>query len=123
VDRLLTMARRRKSAAARGYGAKHRQVKAAWQRILDRRPVDCHAVTCLMPSRVIPRGTPSHLWDLGHNPERTAWTGPEHPRCNRAEGAARGNRARGEARHGRTPRPIEVEGYEGEEPEALGFFD
>lgn len=117
---------KRKSAAARGYGRVHRERKAAWQRLIDRRDVECHAVICLMPTRTIPRGTPPDQWDLGHTPDRKRWTGPEHPRCNRAEGAARGNRARGAKRHGfmsNVPAPRPVEEYEGDEPEALGFFD
>jgi hypothetical protein len=40
------------------------------------------------------------LVDLGHNADRTAWTGLEHRRCNRGEGASRGNRIRRPAAYG-----------------------
>lgn len=33
--------------------------------------------------------------NLGHTPDRTAYTGLEHEHCNKSEGATRGNRQRG----------------------------
>jgi hypothetical protein len=75
----------------RGYGNDHQKVRARWQPIVNAGQAYCHAVICLMPDRRIMPGTP---WDLGHTPDRTTWTGPEHQRCNRADGARRGNRLR-----------------------------
>ena len=83
---------KRISTTERGYGAEHQAERERWAPHVQAGQILCHARTCLMPSRVI---YPDTAWDLGHNPERTAWTGPEHSSCNRSEGATRGNRMRG----------------------------
>jgi hypothetical protein len=83
------------STSARGYGHTHQQERAKWKRIVDAGQAECHAIICLEPTRTIWPGTP---WDLGHTPDRTSYTGPEHTRCNRSEGARRGNQQRGRAR-------------------------
>jgi hypothetical protein len=83
-----------KSREARGYGREHRAEKARLNPIVEQHGALCHAKRCLMSSRVIPPGTRSDEWDLGHTIDRTRWTGPEHPLCNRSEGATRGNKAR-----------------------------
>lgn len=88
---MTTRRRRRKprvqaSATARGYGYHHQQVRKAllaqWQ------PGD----PCSRCSK--PMWGPPNKIHLGHNPERTAWTGLEHAHCNLSEAATRGNRAR-----------------------------
>lgn len=89
------MARPNLTTTQRGYGADHQAVRAQWAPRVVRGEVLCHAVRCLMPTRLIKPGSP---WDLGHNVERTHWTGPEHRRCNRSEGATRGNRKRARSR-------------------------
>lgn len=86
------------STTARGYGTEHQAKRAEWQPLVDAGHVNCHADLCLMLDRWIAPGTP---WDLGHNPDRTIWTGPEHRRCNRSEGARRGNQTRGTTRASR----------------------
>lgn len=53
----------------------------------------CCEPICLMPSRYIEPGT---AWDVGHDTTGTQYIGPCHARCNRSEGATRGNRNRGE---------------------------
>lgn len=63
---------------ARGYDAAHDTERAKWTLILQTR-----AVTCARCPGLINPGDP---WDLGHNDQRTRWTGPEHPACNRAAG-------------------------------------
>jgi hypothetical protein len=73
------------------YGHYHRLARAKWQRIINRGEGVCHATLCLEPNRAIPPGTP---WDLGHTPDGTRYNGPEHTRCNRSEGATRGNKTR-----------------------------
>lgn len=84
----------------RGYGVAHTAERQRWAPHVTAGHVPCHARRCLEAEdgrgRTIRPGTP---WDLGHTPDRTAWTGPEHRRCNRSEGARRGNQARGQRRH------------------------
>jgi hypothetical protein len=82
------------STTDRGYGHEHRRERARWKPAVERGDVDCHAIVCLEPDRRI---RPDQRWHLGHTPDRSAWTGPEHERCNTSEGATRGNRERGDA--------------------------
>ena len=79
------------SSTARGYDHKHQQVRERWKPVVDGGHGYCHATVCLKATRWIPPGTP---WHLGHTPDRTAWTGPEHAACNCSEGAKRGNASR-----------------------------
>lgn len=51
----------------------------------------CNEVICLHPSRRIAPWQPA---DVAHDTSGTIVLGPAHRRCNRAEGAARGNRMR-----------------------------
>jgi hypothetical protein len=78
------------STTARGYGSAHRAERAHWLPHVEAGQVNCHAKVCLMQTRRI---LPGSLWDLGHTEDRTAWTGPEHRRCNRADGGRRRHRA------------------------------
>lgn len=80
-----------RTTAERGYGSDHQAERARWQPVVDAGRGRCHAVKCLMPTRHI---RPGSAWDLGHLPDRTGWSGPEHAHCNRVEGAKRGNKAR-----------------------------
>lgn len=73
--------------AARGYGRQHQALRAMWRPIVESGEAQCHQAVCIMPTRSIAADAP---WDLGHNRERTAYIGPTHPACNRAEGALRG---------------------------------
>ena len=67
----------RGSTAARGYGWRHQQLRAAWKR-----KVEAGIVFCARCGRLIPPGAP---FDLGHSDyDRTQYTGPEHVACNRA---------------------------------------
>lgn len=79
------------SMALSRYGYAHQQMRAQWILAVNRGTVDCHARVCLELSRRI---EPGSAWDLGHDSTATVWTGPEHSRCNRTEGATRGNRIR-----------------------------
>ena len=62
---------------------KHAQADGQW--------LLCVEPTCLMPTRAI---APSMPVDVCHDPTGTYITGPGHAKCNRSEGAARGNRMR-----------------------------
>lgn len=73
----------RGSRQQRGYNAEHDRLRRQWKPKVDAGRVHCHAGVCIEPARFIVPGTP---WDLGHTADRTAWTGPEHARCNRAAG-------------------------------------
>lgn len=63
---------------ARGYDVEHDRLRRRWERIIATRSIPC--ARCHQP---IPKGG---AFDLGHNDRRNAWTGPEHPACNRAAG-------------------------------------
>jgi hypothetical protein len=69
---------------------RHRQLRAHYRRVVERGDAYCAETYCLMYSRWIPPGTP---WDLAHDLDG-GYLGPAHARCNRAEGARRGNRMR-----------------------------
>lgn len=67
----------------RGYDARHDALRSWWAPKVAAGGVTCRAATCLRPSRLIGRDEP---WDLGHTPDRSDWTGPEHAACNRSAG-------------------------------------
>ena len=73
------------------YGTAYQAIRRAWAPVVARGEATCHEPVCLKPTRAI---TPGSSWDLSHNPTGTVILGPSHRRCNRAEGATRGNRAR-----------------------------
>lgn len=83
---------RKGTSTQRGYGTAHKKLRAQWEPLVASGQAFCHSAVCLMASRWIQPGTP---WHLGHTPDRTGWTGPEHEKCNEADGARRGNRMRG----------------------------
>ena len=70
----------------RGYHAAHDRERARLAPIVARGLTRC--------ARCGQTITPGEPWDLGHNDDRTGWTGPEHASCNRSAGA----RTRGHAR-------------------------
>lgn len=77
---------RRGRTVDRGYDQEHRALRTQWKPQVDAGQVECHATTCLAPDRLIQPGSP---WQLGHTPDRTGWTGPEHQRCGSSDGARR----------------------------------
>jgi hypothetical protein len=82
------------STHARGYGSAHEKQRRAWAPVVARGEATC--ARCGQPIST------TGAWDLGHNDDRTAWTGPEHASCNRKAGAAASNAARLGLRHSRT---------------------
>ena len=78
--------RQRGSAHQRGYDGEHERLRRQWAPEVEAGTVDCHATVCMHNTRRITPGSP---WHLGHTPDRTAWTGPEHARCNTADGGRR----------------------------------
>lgn len=72
----------------RGYDRRHDELRKQWAPVVATGTVKC--ARCGLP---IPADAP---WDLGHNDDRTQWTGPEHARCNRrAAGQAVRHRGQG----------------------------
>ena len=71
---------RRGTRQQRGYGPEHDAERRRWAPKVGAGEVDCHAPTCVMPTRRI---QPGQDWDLGHTDDRRTWRGPEHARCNR----------------------------------------
>jgi hypothetical protein len=69
---------------------KHRNERARHLAILKRAgSVECAQPECVMPSRTIYHGEPTHL---GHDDSGQHVIGLVHPLCNVRDGAKRGNR-------------------------------
>lgn len=68
------------STTERGYGYRHQALRRALLPAAYGRP-------CPRCGHTMEKGQPL---DLGHNDERTEYTGMEHARCNRRDGARRG---------------------------------
>ena len=75
--------RRRGSRQARGYDRAHDAERARLAPIVAMGTVSCARCGYLIGARA--------PWDLGHTDDRTAWTGPEHQRCNRQAGGRKGH--------------------------------
>lgn len=73
----------------KGYDAAHEAERKRWAPHVAAGQANCHATRCLHRTRRI---HPGQRWDLGHTPDRTTWTGPEHMRCNRSAGGRNGAR-------------------------------
>lgn len=74
------------------YGYAHRQIRKRLSELVEAGDAYCSEAECVMPSRWIPPGS---AWDVCHDPSGVIVVGPGHSKCNRREGAARGNRMRG----------------------------
>lgn len=79
------------STNERGYGSAHQAERRKYQKRIERGEVFVCARAaigeCDHPQDLITVGSD---WDLGHNADRTAWTGPEHVDCNRRAGGRNG---------------------------------
>jgi hypothetical protein len=64
------------TTAQRGYGYAHKALRARWAERIAHGGVSCTRCGLLI--------LPGEPFDLGHDDyDRSRWTGPEHPRCNR----------------------------------------
>lgn len=73
--------RARGTQEQRGYGHEHRQLRKQWEP-----KVAAGNITC---AKCKQRIQPDTTWHLGHNDNRTAWTGPEHALCNLSDAGRR----------------------------------
>lgn len=73
------------------YSGTYLAIRRAWAPVVARGEATCHEPVCLMPTRVI---NPGSKWDLCHDTTGTQILGPGHRKCNRSEGAIRGNAKR-----------------------------
>ena len=74
----------------KGYGAPHQRLRKQWAQVVEQGGTACARCGYLI--------VPGTKWHLGHTVDRSAYTGPEHERCNTREGAQRGNRMRARRR-------------------------
>jgi hypothetical protein len=72
----------RGSTNARGYGRAHREERERWLPKVEAGLVEC--ARCRHPIE------PGRAWDLGHNEDRSGYSGPEHVTCNRRAGGTNG---------------------------------
>lgn len=75
------------STTARGYGTSHQRERKRWERRVASGDVMCARQGPKCIGKPISPGQP---WDLGHNDDRTAYSGPECVPCNRGAGGANG---------------------------------
>lgn len=74
--------------------AAHKRERRRWLPVVEAGNGWCSEPVCLMPSRWL---DPDQPWDLSHDHAAGyGYLGPSHFTCNRAEGARRGNRERGQ---------------------------
>lgn len=73
------------------YRYRHQQERKRLKPTVDAGDAYCAQPVCLMTTRWIAPGTP---WDVAHDDTGTMTLGPAHERCNRSDGAKRGNRMR-----------------------------
>lgn len=76
-----------KSTTERGYGAEHQAERRKWEPLVNAGNLMCVRQG---PKCVGQPLDPGQAWDLGHNEDRTAWTGPECVPCNRGAGGRNG---------------------------------
>jgi len=108
--------RKQKSREARGYGSRHRRMRE-----ILAIEVELGIVACAKCGELIEPGTPFHL---GHNDDRTAWTGAEHAACNLRDAGKKGyaamranleaeNRSAGGKNGNRAAQPEPAKGWTG----------
>jgi hypothetical protein len=82
-------------AARRYANRRHKGLRARLAPVVASGRAVCNETVCLEEragrTRAITPGTP---WDLAHSDDGLTYKGPAHARCNRADGARRGNAKR-----------------------------
>jgi hypothetical protein len=79
-------------AKAKYRTVQHKALRRKWAAVIATGHGRCVEPICLMTSRWI---EPGSAWDVPHNEDGVTYRdGPAHAKCNRAEGATRGNRKR-----------------------------
>jgi hypothetical protein len=86
----------KKSRAARGYREAHKAMRGRFAAL-----VATGLAVCARCGKPIAPGAP---FDLGHAPDHTGWTGPEHPKCNRVAGGSIGAAVTNQSRRPRRSR-------------------
>lgn len=85
-----------KSTNDRGYDARHQRERAGYQQQMESGATFqcvCERERCTKHDGRCPTIiTKSVAWDLGHNEDRSDWTGVECVPCNRSEGGKNGNK-------------------------------
>jgi hypothetical protein len=84
------------------YGPEHDREIRRWIPLIASGTVPC--VLCgrvILPGKIRVGGKLQRSWDLDHIPGTTRYRGPAHMRCNRRDGAIRGNIMRGARRRRR----------------------
>lgn len=77
------------------YRHAHQQQRARLTPLVEAGEAYCAQPVCVMSTRWIP---PDAAWDVAHDDSGTVTLGPAHRKCNRRDGAVRGNRMRGDRR-------------------------
>ena len=72
---------------------RHRNLRAQYRRVVERGDGWCTETICLNPQGRWIDPFDEAGWDLAHDLDGS-YLGPAHARCNRSEGARRGNRMR-----------------------------
>lgn len=89
-------------ASAKYATVRHKELRAKLGAEVQAGRAWCCETICLEErdgrTRHIPPGAP---WDVAHSDDGLTYKGPAHRRCNRADGARRGNAQRGTAKRRR----------------------
>lgn len=72
-----------------GYGGDHQAERARWEPVVAAGHAYCHEPVCVQPGGRWIR--PGSAWNLSHTPDKSAYLGPSHARCNSREAGIRGN--------------------------------
>lgn len=86
-EKMTPMATNGKTTKQRGYGQRHKELRARYGRLVA--IGDAYCSRCSLPIY------PGELWDLDHLDDRSGYAGPAHRTCNRRAGQAASMASRG----------------------------